>query len=220
MNIINYKTSAEVAIFITSRIAEALAQGKKVLWLIPGGSSIPVAIEAAKVLATSNHDGLMVTLTDERYGIVGHPDSNWTQLLVGGFDLPKALLVPVLKGEPLAHTTATWAAHIESLVREADYIIGFFGIGSDGHIAGMLPHTPALISREFAVSYEAPPYERITITPRVIDELDTAVAFTQGKSKWPTLSKLTEELHRGEQPAQLLKHVPEFVLYTDYRATA
>jgi 6-phosphogluconolactonase/glucosamine-6-phosphate isomerase/deaminase len=217
MTLLNYKTSSDVAVFITSRIAEELAQGKKVLWLIPGGSSIPVAIEAAKVLSTSNHDGLMVSLTDERYGTVGHVDSNWTQLLAHGFDLPRALLVPVLKGESLAHTTAAWSAHLESLIREADYILGFFGIGADGHIAGMLPHTSALISKECATSYDAEKFQRITITPRVIDELDTAVAFTQGKSKWPTLAKLREDLHRGDHPVQLLKHVPEFTLFTDYQ---
>ena len=37
-------------------------------------------------------------LTDERYGPVGHPDSNWSQLLQKGFDLPQAKLVPVLTG--------------------------------------------------------------------------------------------------------------------------
>jgi 6-phosphogluconolactonase/glucosamine-6-phosphate isomerase/deaminase len=217
MKIINDTDAAHVGKFIANKIVSELSAGKKVLWLIPGGSSLPAAAEAAKIISETAHDGLMVTLTDERYGEVGHLDSNWAQLMATGFDVPQAELVPVLIGESRQITTSYWAGQLERLLAQADFVLGFFGIGADGHIAGMLPHTPALESHEFAAAYTAGQFERITITPRVIAELDEAVGFTQGASKWPALSKLSFDAPIVEHPVQQLKKVPEFTLFTDFK---
>src|SRR6185503_424745 len=82
--------------FIVERIANNLHAGKEVLWLVCGGSATAVAIAVSKQLHGKDLRLLTVSLTDERYGAPGHPDSNWQQLLDGGFDLPGASLVPVL----------------------------------------------------------------------------------------------------------------------------
>jgi 6-phosphogluconolactonase/glucosamine-6-phosphate isomerase/deaminase len=216
MNIIRDTQHSSVGAFIAERILAELALGKKVLWLIPGGSSIPAAAAAAEIIAGSAHEGLAVTLTDERYGPVGHMDSNWGQLMATGFELPQAELVPILIGETRQITTSLWAGQLERLVAQANFILGFFGIGADGHIAGMLPHTPPLTSIELAASYTSGQFERISITPRVMGDLDCAVAFTQGESKWPTLSRLSEDLSIEEHPVQQLKRVAECTLFTDY----
>jgi len=52
-----------------------------VLWLVPGGSNIPIAVEAMdmirKEMSGLSLKYLTITLSDERYGSVGHKDSNW-----------------------------------------------------------------------------------------------------------------------------------------------
>src|SRR3989337_368047 len=91
----NYKhvTDIEpVASYLAGTIGEHLDAGGHVLWLVSGGSGIHVGIRTAELLAGHDLGKLSVTLTDERYGPVGHPDENWQQLLTGGFALPGAEL--------------------------------------------------------------------------------------------------------------------------------
>jgi 6-phosphogluconolactonase/glucosamine-6-phosphate isomerase/deaminase len=216
MNIRNETSREAVGHFLAEKIIGELKNGS-VLWLIPGGSSIPVAAEAAKEISAADHSKLMVTLTDERYGPVGHPDSNWKQLLDTGFSLPQARLVPVLSGQARFETTIAWGNTLHELLARADYVLGFFGIGADGHIAGMLPHTAPLESDEFTDSYAAEKFERITITPSVIPCIDEVVAFAAGENKWPVLSRLREEVDVAENPVQLLKTVDTFTLFTDLK---
>jgi 6-phosphogluconolactonase/glucosamine-6-phosphate isomerase/deaminase len=86
--------SAEpVAKFLADTILDRLFKGQKVLWLVGGGSGIKVAVAASQILKKqSNLSSLTFTLTDERFGAVGHGDSNWKQLLEAGFSLPGAQL--------------------------------------------------------------------------------------------------------------------------------
>src|SRR5690606_33493720 len=124
---------------------------------------------------------------------VGHDDSNWKQLEVAGFNLPQAKLFPVLSGEDLITITKKYSDILKQELDKADYKIGLFGIGSDGHTAGILPHSPALTSHAFAHAYEASPFVRITMTPKAIELLDEAVVFAQGETKWPVIRSLLHE---------------------------
>src|SRR5690242_15322144 len=132
-----YKASSldSVASFITDKLSQQLKAGKRVLWLVPGGSSIAVAAEVAKQLEAGNVplENLTVTLTDERYGAVGHPDSNWLQLEQVGFELPGATMQPVLTGATRDETVANFAKTLDDDLNANDYRLGFFGIGPDGH---------------------------------------------------------------------------------------
>src|SRR3989338_1214878 len=93
---INLKTTddpKDAANFIAKSILLQLQSNKRVLWLVAGGSCILVAIEVAKLISEHPHKNLVVMLMDERYGVVGHPDSNWYQLLKDGLKLPEAKLI-------------------------------------------------------------------------------------------------------------------------------
>jgi 6-phosphogluconolactonase/glucosamine-6-phosphate isomerase/deaminase len=205
-----------VAQAIADTIITQLADNKSVLWLVPGGSSIAVAILAARKIAAIPHSKLTVTLTDERYGPVGHRDSNWQQLTEAGFRLPEAQLLPVLKGFDRARTTEEFATALQHGLKTADFTLGFFGMGTDGHTAGILPGSPAARATQFAFTYDAPNFERITITPLAITELDEAIVYATGKAKWPALKKLEEPHTINDQPAQVLKQIPKLTIFTDY----
>ncbi len=214
----NIKTTAnpEVAAgFLAERILEQLKDGKKVLWLVPGGSAIAVATLAAKIISEHPHSNLIVTLTDERYGAVGHTDSNWQQLMDKGFSLPQAKLLPVLEGSDRTMTTKKFNTIIEAGFKEALYKIGLFGVGSDGHTAGILPESKAVDSLDWVCGYDTPQFVRITITPKAITELDEAVVFAQGKEKWPVIESLEKEINANLQPVQILKKVPRLTIFTD-----
>jgi 6-phosphogluconolactonase/glucosamine-6-phosphate isomerase/deaminase len=219
-------TDAEIAAgSLASSILKQLRSGKQVLFFATGGSSISVGAKISKILREYPDKNLMknltVTLTDERYGPLGHPDSNWQQLLDRGFSLPQARLIPVLTGENLSITTEKFskALNEELMISEENkYRIGLFGIGADGHTAGILPGSKSVESLNLACGYDTPTFSRITITPKVIEKLDEAAVWAQGKDKWGVIENLLEEnIPIIKQPAQILKKVPLLTIFSDMK---
>jgi len=206
-----------VADFMAGQIIKELAEGRHVLWFIPGGSAINVAVLTAKKITKHDHHNLTVTLTDERYGPFGHSDSNWQQLDEAGFILPEAKLVPVLADFSFLESTKIFAANLKRELTEADYIIGLFGVGLDGHTAGILPNSPAVFTKELTCAYDNGNFKRITITPQVIAYFNEAVVFAQGEAKWPVLKQLNQSLEVTNQPAQILKTINKLTIFSDYK---
>ncbi len=218
----------KAAEFVASSILKQLKNGKLVLFFATGGSSIYVCAKITKILKEYPDKNLMknltVTLTDERYGPTGHPDSNWQQLLDRGFDLPQAKLIPVLTGDNKEVTIKNFNKILnEELTIEA-YKIGLFGIGKDGHTAGILPESVAVNSTDLVCGYDTPTFSRITITPKTIEKLDEIIVWAQGKDKWPVIESLATPTLKevgaptksvGEQPAQILKKVPLLTIFTN-----
>ena len=218
---LNIKTTnnlEEIADFVASSINKQLAEGKRVLWFVTGGSSIKVQSKVADKINTNLPGRLVITLTDERFGPENHPDSNWYQLKQLGFEIEKAKIITFLTGESFTDTTKRLREVLKEELEKADYKIGNFGIGIDGHTSGILPHTEAVNSRELVCAYETPQFDRVTITPKVISQLDEAIVFAMGDNKWPILEKLEKEFPLDEDPSQILKTVPLLTIFTDYKA--
>lgn len=198
------------------KLTEAL-QTQRVLWLVSGGSNIAAAVEAMKSLPEALTKNLAITLTDERYGEVGHKDSNTTQLFETGFDPKQATYVPVLTaGASLEETRQRYEDFIRTALENADVVIGHFGIGADGHIAGILPNSPATTTEGLVAAYEAPNFTRVTLTFAALKQIDVAIAAAFGNEKHEALSKLQNEtLELKEQPSQILKQLPEAYVFSD-----
>jgi 6-phosphogluconolactonase/glucosamine-6-phosphate isomerase/deaminase len=209
-----------VVTYLAEVLETHLAADERVLWLVPGGSSITIAAEVSKKLDRKLLKNLAVTLTDERYGPVSHPDSNWRQLEEVGFALPGAALVPVLTGQDMENTVTRFANLLQKLFDNAEYSVGFFGIGPDGHTAGILPDSPAVTEMTLAAGYDAGNFKRITMTPPAIAKLDEAIVYAIGESKWPVLNQLESDMPLNEQPAQALKQVPRLTIFNDHLGEA
>ena len=203
--------------YLVEVLRRELKTGKRVLWLVPGGSSIAIAAEVSKQLDPENLKNLAVTLTDERYGPVDHPDSNWRQLEEAGFALPGATFLPVLTGKEMDATAGYFANLLQKLLENAQYSLGFFGIGADGHTAGILPSSPAVKEKSFAAGYDAGQFKRLTMTPPAIALLDEAVVYATGEAKWPVFDQLDTELPLDKQPSQALKQVPKLTVFNDHK---
>jgi 6-phosphogluconolactonase/glucosamine-6-phosphate isomerase/deaminase len=207
-------SASKLARIIATELRAALEQGQKVLWLVCGGSNIAVASAVCPLLDGLELSELSVTLTDERYGPVGHPDSNWQQLQDVGFRLPGARLVPVLgDGLSLADTTAQFATSLEQLTHEADTVIGLFGLGPDGHTAGILPGSPAVGSPLGAIGYVTEQFTRITMGPCMFERLDLAYLGFEGTAKTTQIARLGQDLSPEEQPVQYLKRAGTLMVY-------
>lgn len=225
---INLKTTIkpeDAAAFIASSILNQLKSGKQVLFFVTGGSSIAVGVKVAEILRNDPEQNLIqnltVMMTDERYGPLDHKDSNWYQLMQKGFSLPGSKLLPILNREDRINTTEKFIINLSQefmITKETKYKIGLFGIGADGHTVGILPESDAVKSKDLACDYDTPTFCRITITPEVIEELDEAVVWVQGKEKWKVVEDLLEKnIDVTKQPAQILKKVPSLTMFTDYK---
>jgi len=207
------KNIDEAAEFLAGCILEQLKEGRKVLLLVPGGSAMPAAVQASKIIFTHPHENLTVTLTDERYGEVGHKDSNLFQLQEKGFDLPQAKIIPILSSKARTETVESWQTVLQEELAKADFKIGLFGIGADAHTAGILPRSPAVFEKNPVSLYNAGKFERITITFSAIKKLDEAVVFAKGGEKEEVIKNFTKDLDPEEYPSQILKQVPKLTIF-------
>lgn len=203
-------------------LAASLGENLRVLWLICGGSNIPFAKEAMdivrKTVSTEQLEFLTVGQTDERYGPVGHPDSNWKQMSDAHFNFDNVNPLPILLGESLEKTVEEYRRRIKNAFEENDTVIAQFGIGADGHVAGMLPHTGGIDAKELVYGYESSPFVRITLTPPAFVHIASAYTFAFGASKKDAIEKLqNHDLPLSEEPCQILKTIPESFFYSDQR---
>ncbi|MFZ3012021.1 MAG: 6-phosphogluconolactonase [Minisyncoccia bacterium] len=209
----------ETANFIVLSVLSQLKTGKHVLLFLTGGSSVSVGIKIAEILREDEDlvRNLTITLTDERYGPVDHFNSNYFQLVEKGFNLPRAKVIPILVDDDRNITTEKFDMILKQEFEKADYKIGLFGIGVDGHTAGILPESEAVLSENLAHSYDTPTFSRITMTPKAIEKLDEAIVWAQGKDKWKIIEDLQKDIKIFKQPAQILKKVPLLTIFTDYQ---
>lgn len=205
--------------YLSERLNEHLNRNETVLWLIPGGSAIAIAVEVAKRITDNpNLSNLSVTLTDERYGEPGHADENWRQLSEAGFMLNGASLYPVLNGEDGLATAHTYTTTLAELLNGADYSVGLFGVGTDGHIAGIKPASDAVDTHELTSYYVGEDFERVTITFEAMKQLDEVLIAASGEQKFPVIRAILHETYPlEERPAHILKTLSNVSLFTDYK---
>ncbi len=203
---------------LTKRLLRDLADGKRVLWLVSGGSNIPVSAQIMGNISPRLQQKLSIMLADERYGVPDHIDSNWDQLLRGGFRSRKAKLLPVLKaGLNFEQTVNRYEKLAKQAFSNSDSIVAQLGIGESGSIAGILPDSPATEeTKSWVVGYQSTPFLRLTLSFMAFRHISAAYAFAFGSMKHLTLTSLrNRSLLLVEQPAQILKQLPEAYVYSD-----
>lgn len=216
MRLVSDSSKTQIIDYLEEVISSQLQMGKSVLWLVPGGSAMSVPSQVSKRLQSTDTSQLFVTLTDERYGQVGHQDENWLQLSDLGFVLGNGGGYRVLTGDDIQLTTEKYYLKLADLFGQYDFKIGMFGIGADGHTAGIKPGSVAVDSQNFAESFSGDDFQRITMTPKAVRLLDEVVAFAYGDDKHLTLKQiLTTDLPLIDQPAQVLKTVDRSTLFSD-----
>ena len=200
--------------YVTQQIQLHLDQKHKVLWLVSGGSAIKVAVKVSQLLSRLHQPSdLQVCLVDERFGPPGHQDSNYYQLIEAGFNQTGLVMHQILNGNNIAKTTKEYNTKLTELIDEADLTIGLFGMGSDGHTAGLLPDNPLMNSLDFVGYYNGVDYQRITITPNFIGQVDEAVLYAVGENKWPIIG----QLETTDLPVSSLRKSGSLTIFSDYK---
>ncbi len=221
---IKAQTADQGILEFAESISKIIKRQRKVLWLVCGGSNIPAAVRIMDNIRASVSEAdlgnLTVGQTDERYGQIGHADSNWAQMLEAGFNIHKVNTLPILVGKSLEATVSDYNDRLKIAMDDAlgarGVIFAIFGIGADGHIAGILPGSPAIDDPRCVTGYEAGSYIRITLTPNVIRKIQVAYAFAFGESKKKALMAFRDDAAAIDiRPAELLKEIGEAYVYSD-----
>jgi len=241
MTFVRTESTAPVRDALTSRIGARLEDRMPILFLVSGGSTADIAVDVCSALQARfiAAPGLLkllltVSLIDERFGVEGHPDSNWRLLLEKGLRTGVTQTMPLLSGSrgldgELEDATNRFDAFLSDAVQRAKrgglYIAGLLGIGTDGHTAGILPESPASLlavdgpsgagGSALATGYRSALFSRITVTPAFFPHFDFAVVYAAGRAKLPVLAELEKEKPVREQPAQLLKLAKETLIFSD-----
>jgi len=215
------ESQGEAVQAIAAKICDELIAGQRVLWLVCGGSNIAAEVEVMKLVSERAGErlaALAILPTDERYGPAGHKDSNAEQLHEAGFEPGEATWVDVLMHDvPLDQTVRFYNDVAATALSSATSIIAQFGIGPDGHIAGILPDSPAAKANGVtAVGYETPEFTRITLVPAALQQVHTAYALAYGESKKTALTRLQKNKETlAKLPSRLLYKIPEVYIYND-----
>ena len=221
MSAVEY-TEANATLDLAGALAEMismpLSNNKSVVWLISGGSSLPVAVEVAKLLSKTDQSKLSVTLVDEKHGPENHDQSNWRQLHEQGFALNGAQVSGILHGnDSLQRTADRFEVMLAQWLSNADFVIGQFGIGDGYHTGGIVARTIAAQTMDkLTCGYDRNSEGKITVTPGLIAKLDVAFINSMGMSKKPLVRHFcySDESIENE-PTQALKHARRTMLYSD-----
>lgn len=208
----------ESATNIAQRLNELLAANRSVLWLVSGGSNIAIQTMAMNMIPDKLSKNLTIIPIDERFGPYNHVKSNSAMMRKAGFDPKHAEWIDVLE----QNTDLQKTAHLynDFLAREIainDYFFATLGMGEDGHTAGILPHSPALDSTDFAMGYNATDCPRVTMCADAISAHCTEVVLNAfGKNKKHALERLR---HKDESrqiiPAMILHQIDNCTVYHD-----
>ena len=184
-----------------------------VLFLVSGGSAIPLEAQIIRRLdAEKTAHGITVGQVDERYGTVNHEHANWPRLISQVGDIENITLLPILQGVTRVDTVHLYEKQLRAF--QNTYVVALFGMGLDGHTAGILPHSAAASEEEkWVTSYEGHDFERITITPAFIKVVDSGFLFAQGSAKLPLLKDLLNPGDALLHPVQNLKNIPSLTIF-------
>lgn len=195
--------------YLIKALAQAINQKSRVVWLVSGGSNIEIAVKVRASLRGDKLKNLTIGLVDERYGKIGHQDSNYYKLQQAGFDFSEVNFEAILTDDNLSseQIAQSYENRLGHLFEEDNIVIGQFGIGSDGHTAGILPNSKACkIDDRLVIAYKGPDFERITLSFRAIKMLSEAYVFAYGEDKRAALDALQQsDLPLVEQPAQIFR---------------
>ncbi|MBI2474629.1 MAG: 6-phosphogluconolactonase [Candidatus Taylorbacteria bacterium] len=197
-----------------------LKSGKRTVWTLPGGSNVPISVavlrQIREIVDGEALKNLVVLQCDERYGMPGHPDSNWQQLKDINFPIEGVENYPLLMGRSLEGTAADYALVVEREFRKADAVIGQFGIGEDGHIAGLMPNSAGFKTEQAVVGYVHSTFTRLSITPIWLARTTEAFLFAFGPAKREAILKVKDGNYSIEEvPAAILWKIPTVYFYTD-----
>lgn len=212
LNLVKVKTKDE-GLSLAKKILYKLIDQKTVLFLSGGTTPGPLYKSLSK---EKNLKVGAVALVDERYGEPFHKESNERMIKDTGFlscleDVNVRFYAALKKGKDLAKTAKDYDKTVRYLLFSFPKSVGIFGIGSDGHTAGIAPNRKNF-QKDLFVSYfddgkdfKSGFGKRITLTFKAMQLIDVLMVLAFGESKKIALEKMFSEGSLEETPARFFK---------------
>lgn len=201
-----------------------------ILCMISGGSALTV-LEA--IDATRLRSNVTIVFVDERF-TDDRKGNNFTQLTQTNF-YKSAREVGVQFIDSTVQTNETLECFTQRLnhafndyykIHSSTYTIGLFGIGEDGHTAGIFPMSESDFIGTFetedlyvSITNKALTYPyRTTVTPTCIEEkIDEVILFAVGSSKCDNILNYmhNKNFTHYQIPALIPAQHPQSILFTD-----
>jgi 6-phosphogluconolactonase/glucosamine-6-phosphate isomerase/deaminase len=214
INIENFDDCSQASKSAASALVDSLTdnRAKNSLLLVSGGSSAKVVYWASSDLDINVTNSTTLAQVDERYGEVGHEDSNWRHLLELGVD-PSLFnqQIEMLKlGLSADDIASVYSRNLQEQLDQSEFSMAVLGLGADGHIAGIMPSEEEEFDRLFlghalVTAYKTEEYERLTITAKALLQMDKVIVYACGEEKSAVISELGEEHSPHQFPAEILK---------------
>lgn len=215
MTITTLPNKQELAAHGLALVQETLEKNSTAVIGLTGGST-PAPLYKAMAQSSLDFQSVTFVVTDERYVPLDHGDSNY-------FMIDSLLFSKINAASIIAFDTASpIQMALQQMSQELDSItmdLLFLGIGPDGHIASLFPHSGALSSTQLVAHTTTDAFavhDRLTITPTVIAAAKKIVLIASGEQKLDALKTLV----RADQPidafpARLLSsHKDVTILYS------
>ena len=207
----------KAADIISEKIDAVIASSQKTLLLLSAGSAVniyPLFAEKLKNLSKKPHF-LTIAQADERFQPENKEDINAYQIEKSGLTF-----YAVDQKGTMEESAQKYNQTISKLYKNTDFRIAILGIGDDGHTVGLLPGYRKLWDKDtFAVGYKNKGRfpQRVTFTPKALQQCNFAVVCLAGKTKKQVLWKLERESEEGLNifPASILYSIPEAVVLAD-----
>lgn len=215
-------------------LREAISSEKQILFLLAGGSCLDLL---DKVDDKNLNDRVTIAPLDERFSI--DPLEN-NMALISQTDFYKKaqkynckFIDTRVKEKTMYELTDRFNKELSIWIKNNPYgtIIATVGIGTDGHIAGIMPfpENPEKFKTLFdsdendrlVVGYDATGKnkytQRVTTTMKMLRKIDKAIVYAAGENKRVALQSFNEsKIDLAKTPSQVLKEIKGNVyLFTD-----
>jgi 6-phosphogluconolactonase len=176
---------------ISQEVSSAISSRGVCYIMLTGGNTAERLYHEWAKSSTLPLEHICFLFGDERCVPPGHADSNYALVMktLLANEVPSGCSIARIVAENPDREAAARA--YEKLIPKVVDII-LLGMGADGHIASLFPHSPALCSTcESVVPVTGPksPHERLTVTPRVIARARSVFLLVTGKEKGRILAE-------------------------------
>lgn len=203
----SFEWAALAADFVQSSISANLGSQRECTVMLTGGKSAQrVYREWAIISAFRQMTGVRFYFGDERCVSPSDPDSNFGMARQTLFSKGVPVGCSVFRME--AEDPDCWAAarrYSDALPDRVDVLL--LGVGEDGHIASLFPHSDAFgeaSQRVVPVSSPLQPCKRLTVVPQVISLAKSIIVLASGAAKAAVLSEaLRDPSDFKELPARM-----------------
>lgn len=200
-------TKAEAVNEISKAINILASQ--QTLVLLSGGSSAEVGVGALANVDKSLRSNITVMLADERFVNYDSPDSNANLLRKLGISRYCKEFIETIKptGGTLEETVSLFHDNASHFADTSKHVVAVFGVGTDNHIAGILPNSLATKPTDLLVfGYETEKFTRITIGPKFFGNITNAYIYAEGNDKQEVINAINKDENYITHPSQLIKH--------------